>query len=603
MDDIKDNLANEIDHIYEPVSQYKNVYKDLHQRNTNQYLDTLIETSKVDVEANRTTIAQIKKLDEDSRNQANQISKYSIIKGLLIFFSLVAIIVIIYLITYLINYVFVFWYLVIAILMIALTVLLIMLIVKKADPKLKILKDLKYTIDSKIKQLIALACEQMKPLNQLFKYGMSAEVFRKTIPQIKLDTMFDSKRLDYMISKFGLKLENDKNKSTLFVQSGDMYGNPFYICNNLIHRLGEKSYHGSIVISWTTSRIVDGRRVTDRHSQTLTATVQKPCPFYKENPYLVYANDAAPNLLFSREDSNAENMNQKRIDKYVSKDIKKLEKLSEKSTIRGQNYTVMANSEFEVLFRATNRNHEVQFRLLFTPLAQKQMLELMKEKEIGFGDDFAFVKHKKINYIYPEHLSKIDLNAKPEYFQGYDIDIIKERFMTYNEDYLRHIYFSFAPILCIPLYQQNKPQEYIYKDLYDSYVSFYEHENVVNKMNINDFKHPLSQTRNILKTSVVSSGDYCDTVKVTSYGYQTARRVDFVTKLGGDGRFHQVPVAWTEYTPVERETIVDINVVEETKEKSYADRFKEIFERLEKKEVTKRDLHKINNFIALIRKE
>ena len=71
----------------------------------------------------------------------------------------------------------------------------------------------------------------------------------------------------------------------------------------------------------------------------------------------------------------------------------------------------MGNSEFEVLFGATNRNNEVQFRLLFTPLAQKQLLGLMKDKEIAFGDDFNFIKRNKINIIIPDHLKKNQLKS------------------------------------------------------------------------------------------------------------------------------------------------------------------------------------------------
>jgi len=122
--------------------------------------------------------------------------------------------------------------------------------------------------------------------------------------------------------------------------------------------------------------------VTNHHSQVLTATVNKPCPRYYEQPYLVYANNAAPDLIFSRQDSDAEHMTEKQVDKKVAKDIKKLSKKSEKSITKGENYTVLSNSEFEVLFGATNRNNEVQFRLLFTPLAQRELLAIMKEKAV-----------------------------------------------------------------------------------------------------------------------------------------------------------------------------------------------------------------------------
>lgn len=188
----------------------------------------------------------------------------------------------------------------------------------------------------------------------------------------------------------------------------------------------------------------------------------------------------------------------------------------------------------------------------------------------------------------------------PTYFHGYDIDQIKTNFINYNNQFFRYIYFTFAPILAIPLYQQQVPQEYIYKDLYDSYVSFYEHERVVNMMNINDFKHPLSVTRNILKTSTVRSKDNCDTIKVTAYGYRSEERVDYVTKFGGDGRSHTIPVHWTEYLPVEKETVVAVDVVQEEQEETYQDKFRKVFEDLKNRENKPENLYMISHFIAHI---
>jgi len=600
---MSENYTTETDYIYEPVNQFQNVFKDLHHQNSTEYIENLIEKSQVNVSENRETVKQIRKLETESKSQAAQIKKQSNLKGFLIFLSIASVIAAAFSIYQITSVASEILYILIIALGIILLVLFIFLIVKKINPKIKELKDLKNKIDLKISALMKTAWSQMSPLNSLFTYGMSAELFHKTIPQINLDKMFDSKRLDYLTTKFGLDTKSNKNHSTLFVQSGEITGNPFYISKDLVHVLGTKTYTGSITITWTTSTTVNGKRVTQHHSQVLTASLDKPCPYYSEQPYLVYGNEAAPNLSFHRLDSDAENLSQKKIDRLVNKDIKKLEKLSEKSTVKGQNYTVMSNSEFEVLFGATDRDNEVQFRLLFTPLAQKQLLDLMKEKVIGFGDDFDFVKQKMINYIYPEHLSKLKLDIKPDFFAGYDVDAIKENFISYNDSYLRHIYFTFAPLLAIPLYQQQKPHEYIYKDLYDSYVSFYEHEKVVNMMNATEFKHPLSQTPNILKTSVVKSDKACDTVKVTAYGYQTERHIEYITKFGGDGRSHRVPVEWIEYIPVSKDTTVDINVIEETKEESYADRFKNMFEGLNKKEVSKENLYAINNFIALITKK
>lgn len=593
-----DNYQKDSDYIYEPVSQYKNVYKDQHHKNATDYIDDLIKKSEVNVEENRETIKKIKKLQAESAEEAKQIRKYSSIKGLFIFLSVVAVAAVIYSIYTMTQGITDILYILLIVFGVIILIVSILLIIKKYNPKLKELKEQKAKLDKQISDLIQIAWGQMAPLNRLFKHGMNTELFEKTIPLINLDQMFDSKRLDYLVNKFGLKADNDINRSTLYVQSGELNGNPFFICNDLVHRLGTKRYTGSITITWTTTSTVNGKRVTQYHSQVLTAHVDKPCPYYNEQPYLVYGNEAAPDLSFSREDSDAEILSEKKLDRMVNKDIKKLEKLSEKSTKRGENYTVMANSEFEVLWGAKNRDNEVQFRLLFTPLAQKQLIDLMKDKEVGYGDDFDFTKRKMINYVYPEHLSRFKLDISPEYFHGYDVDVIKENFVNYNDEYLKNVYFAFAPLLAIPLYQQMKPHEYIYKDLYKSYVSFYEHERVANMMNANEFKHPLSQTRNILKTSVVKSVDYRDTIKVTAYGYETQNRVDYITMFGGDGRSHQVPVEWVEYIPVQNTTDVAINVVQETKEESYADRFKHMFENLKNGKVSEENLYMISSFIA-----
>lgn len=585
-------------YIYDPVAQFKNTYKDLHYLNTKAYINELIKDSKIDTIANKETIEQIEKLESEKTETNSKINKLYFLRNFTFFLIIISTISTLYGVVSLIKYTFEIRYLFAAIFGMILFIMFIYLLNKKANPKLKELKNTHSLKLTKINELTHLAWNQMKPLNQLFTYGMSAKLFHKTIPLINLDETFDSKRLDYLVNKFGLEIANGLNQSTLYVQSGDINGNPFYICNNLVHYMGSKNYTGSIRISWTTTRRVNGRTTTRHHSQTLTASLKKPFPKYIENPYLVYGNEAAPDLSFKRKDSDAEKLTEKQIDKLVSKKTKKLEKLTEKSTSKGLNYTVMANSEFEVLFDATNRDNEVQFRLLFTPLAQKQLLDLMKDKKVGFGDNFAFEKRKKVNYIYPEHLRYSHLNIKPDYFYNYDFEKIKQNFVNYNEQYFKSIFFSIAPILAIPLYQQQKPQEYIYKDFYNSYVSFYEHEHVANMMNINEFKHPLSQTRNILKTSVVKSGDYCDTVKVTAYGYKTENRIDYITVYGGDGKYHKVPVSWVEYIPVSKNTDVNINIVKETKNESFNEKFRKLVEQLKNKEISEDKLYKISSFIA-----
>jgi hypothetical protein len=589
-----------IEYIYEPLSQFKNVFKDKHRDNIEEYFNKLVEKSQVDINANKETVKQIRKLELNINNLRKRISKFGFLLVMLIFLIVASITAIIIVINNFVQGYVDLTNIIIGVAAVILIGLLLYLIIKKVNPKIKELKSSKDLLQQKLDDNINSAWKQMNPLNELFKGGMSVELFQKTVPLIEFDEMFNRKRLDYFIKRYGLDVDNDINASTLFVTSGEISGNPFFITQDLVHELGTETYTGSITISWTTTSTVNGKNVRMTHHQTLTASVNKPCPYYYENKYLVYGNDAAPDLSFKREETDTEDLNEKQIERKVNKTIKVLNRKAEKSMTVGNNYTVLGNSEFEVLFGATNRDHEVQFRLLFTPLAQKELLAIMKEKQYGFGDEFNFQKEKKINYIYPKHLQGFNINIKPDYYYSYDLDVIRKKFNEYNTDYFRHIYFAFAPLLAIPLYQQQKPQEYIYKDLYDSYVSFYEHEKVVNQMNANEFIHPLSRTKNILKTKILESTNNCDIIKVTSYGYTTREKVDYISRFGGDGRSHIIPVRWIEYIPVSKDTDVAINYIEEEKKETYADKARKFFDDLKNKEIKDDDIFKVGSFIAYI---
>lgn len=582
----------------DPLESFKGIYKEKHDQNVKEFFDQLTEKSLVNVEENVDTVKKIRKLESERDGVQKRLNAKKTWRGLLIFLTIIALAGLGYSVYAMIEISMELLYILGSSLGAVVAGISLFTIFKVLNKQIKVLTREHRELDNKVIQLIQVAYAQMKPLNDLFYVGMNKELFQKTLPLIQFDQMFESKRLDYMINNFGYSSAKDLNRSTIFVQSGEIKGNPFFFGHDLIHRMETQDYTGSITIHWTTTSYSNGKRTTQHHTQTLTATLTKPCPRYYNQYSLTYANDAAPDLTFSREDSDAEHMSEKKIDKLVDRQIKKLEKQSQKDITKGGSYTVMGNSEFEVLFGANNRNNEVQFRLLFTPLAQKQLLALMKEKEYGYGDDFDMIKHKKINRIYPEHLDDIPLDPEPKYFFGYEHAEIKNRFVIYQNSYFRSIYFAFAPLLAIPLYQQTMPKEYIYKDLYDSNVSFYEHEKVVNRMNIESFKHPLSVTRNILKTDVMKSESNKDVIGVTAYGYQTVEHIEYVTKLGGDGKFHQIPVRWLEYIPVQQTKQVEIEVVKPEEALSFQDRIRQMVEGLKNREIAEKDVYLINSLLA-----
>ena len=105
---------------------------------------------------------------------------------------------------------------------------------------------------------------------------------------------------------------------------------------------------------------------------------------------------------------------------------------------------------------------------------------MLKDNEVGFGDDFDFDKHKMINTIISNHMQELNLDMNPEQYRHFDYDKAKEDFYIINAQYFRAIYFSLAPLLCVPMYQQIRPQHDIYGHGMQRHSAFWEHEALAN---------------------------------------------------------------------------------------------------------------------------
>ena len=176
------------------------------------------------------------------------------------------------------------------------------------------------------------------------------------------------------------------------------------------------------------------------------------------------------------------------------------------------------------------------------------MLELIKESDL-YGDDFIFIKNKNLNYVRALHTDRFDMNPDPSIFEGFDYEAMKKFFVSYQEEYFKSFFFNLAPLLTIPLYQQQKPLEYIYKRGYECNFTTFEHEVMANGFS-NDLLRPEgSSTDLILKTSLKSRSDKLDNVIITAFSFIAEPRVSYIPVFGGDGRMHDVPVHWIEYIP------------------------------------------------------
>lgn len=393
----------------------------------------------------------------------------------------------------------------------------------------------------------------MAGLNALYDWGMAAKLFSKTIPLIEMDEHFDEKKFTYLHEKYGLS-ENDNDQiSTYFCQSGSILGNPFLLCKDYHQSWINKAYTGSLTITWTERvHTKDGTRTVTR-SQVLTATIFKPAPSYGYNTYLVYGNEAAPNLSFTRGPSGASGLSEKEIDKKVKSGAKKLDKKAREAVEKQSSYTRLGNDEFEVLFGGTDRTNEVEYRMLFTPLAQNNLLDLIKTDK-PFGDDFWLQKNCELNFVKTNHSQTADYYGSPTQFIDFDYEHARKKFIDYNVNYFNNFYFELAPLLSIPLYQQHKSREFIYDKEFKANISSYEHEAIANSFDIKLLKPERATTPSILKTNLIRKEGVADSVEITAHAFEGQKRVTFVPKHGGDGRIHNVPVYWIEYIPVEKKS-------------------------------------------------
>lgn len=422
-------------------------------------------------------------------------------------------------------------------------------------------------LDTEIKEKKDVAYQQMQCLNQLFGDDIPLKLIEKTVPKLEFDPYCTRDRLSELRDDFGYVDNSDSYSSVVCTQSGQINGNPFVFVRKKIFHWGNKTYEGHKTIYWTEYvKDSQGHSHAVTRSQTLTATYTAPYPYFNSKTYVIYGNEAAPNLSFDREASDlatSDGIWAKM--KYNSK-VKELKEFSQDLT-DDSDYTMMNNEKFEVYFETKNRDNEVEFRLLFTPLAQVQMLELLKNKIDGFGGDFAFRKRKKLNFIYPKHLQDTPLEISASTFCNYDYDQCKANFLTWNLEYFRAIYFAMAPLLCIPLYQQYRTRKTIYSSS-KRQSNQWEWEMLSNRLG-KVFDHINCVTDHILKTRLVKDLDNGKAqVQVTSHGFSGTNHTYYESVWGGDGRMHSVPVEWVEYREVTQNT--NVTMCDKEGETTYA---------------------------------
>lgn len=502
--------------IYNPLEEYVKKWKGLHEDKTNQFFQTLVRQSGVDIEQNRATV---KKYQEYNLNLTKLKKEYH-------------------------------WLRVLRVLM-CITILLIPLVIWKITPKIQAIRAEIEEAQDRAQALLAEAEAQMAPLNRLFTDRDALQLIEDTIPLLSFDSSFSVQQEADMRINYDFQESYEDEQSTLGVLAGDYNGNPFLFENKMVHTMGTETYHGSRTIHWTeTYQGSDGETHTRTRSQTLYASVTKPKPFYRTQVVLNYCSQGAPDLSFSRDASHLEQKSEKAVKRFVKRGEKKLKKKTDKAIRKNEDFMSMSNSDFEVLFDALDRTNEVQFRTLFTPLAQTNMVSLILSK-LGYGDDFHFIKARRTNRILTHHSQGRPMNLLPGMYKSYAYDEIEEKFIGKNLEFFKAIYFDFAPLLAIPAYQERPVHSLKPIPDYTQCYSLKECEVLANAMDRSAVVHPDTKTQAILKSAFVGSENQVDETCITAYSYDVEPRVDIVSVYGDDGYYHDVPVEWEEYLPLE----------------------------------------------------
>ncbi len=502
--------------IYNPLEEFEKKFKNLHLEKTGKFFDSLVEKSGVNIEENKKTVEEYNTYKDKLTKLKRKLNLWRFLRVIM-----------------------------------CISVVLIPLVVMKITPKIHTLREEITQADNKADELLAKAYDQMLPLNSLFTDKDALNLIQDTIPLLSFDDVFSANKETDMKINYDFSVRNEDEESSIDVLSGEYNENPFLFENKFVHTMGTETYHGYKTISWTETYTDSSGKTRRRiRTQTLHATVVKPKPYYTTQVVLNYGSQGGPELSFSRDASHLERKSEREIERYVKRGEKKLKKLTDKAIRENDDFTSMSNTDFEVLFDVLDRDDEVQFRTLFTPLAQTNMVDLILS-ETGYGDDFNFIKNKRMNKIICNHSQGRDMNLLPSAYTSYSFDIVKNNFVSKNAEFFKAVYFDFAPLLAIPAYQERPVHSLKPVPDYEQLYSLKECETLANALDAQYVVHPNTKTNAILKSSFVRSENNVDETCITAYSYDIEQRVDVVSVYGGDGRYHNVSVPWDEYLPLE----------------------------------------------------
>ncbi len=550
--------------ILTPVKSYFDEYQAKNKQLTEQYFDDLVGQSGVSPEENAALMEERAKALDKLKAADAYLKKYKGLKIFLIALSVIlpfaGVIVCLGMWNDSLRWVGIL----VAVLCVAVAAALIAIVCALLNKRVK--EGGKAVADHKqtVADIESRAWRQMQPLNSKYDWNIVNDLIYRTVPHIQLDKYFDEEKLAYFDKHCTLAVYGE-DSSAVCVKSGNSDGRPFLYTRFLRQSMVPHTYTGTRLVTWTEWETdSQGNRRSVTKSETLVATVVKPKPDYRYVTYLFFGSDAAADLHFSRKPVVPADADDKDVDKLVKRGEKALEKKARQAVKDGGSYNKLANSEFEVLFGADDRDNEMQFRMMFTPLAQQNMVELLTSKK-PYGDDFYFDKLGAVNVIRSRHSAQLEIDANPTRFIDFDLARARQNFVDFNCNYFRSLYFDFAPLFSVPLYTQDLPAHKFGECTKIGDIGPWEAEAVANYFDGNRLAHPSTATQLILKAQT-ESDEHGVVAHITAHSFETVPQVDFVPVHCRDGNTYEVPVNWTLYLPLEQITDISLQSLDVTRE-------------------------------------
>lgn len=401
--------------------------------------------------------------------------------------------------------------------------------------------------------LLATAEAQMAALNAAYTWDIAPRLIEQLLPFFHFEPQVSAALQARIVENYGVEDPFAGVEEAIhFIQGGTCFGNPFLYGRVRRQKWVDHVYTGTKVITWSEWSYSKGRRRRVVRVGTVTATLTKPKPEYVATAFLFFAHEAAPQLVFSHEPSELS----KADDGFFARrkrarELKRLEHKARNLKDESQ-YTLMGNRDFELLFHATDRTDEVAFRYLFTPAAQQEMLAILKDGEIGYGDDFTFRKQGCANLIMAQHLIDAQLSTDPNRFADICYDDAKATFIDFQNAYFRHFYCAFLPLLAIPAYRQAPSMAFAQSPEAPTALATWELESLAYAYDEKFLAPQHAATPLILKVQDLGVLEGVRQVMVTAHAFCAIKCMEEVLALGPDGKKHLVPVQWIDYRPIEK---------------------------------------------------